>query len=133
MSNRDVVDKFYKATQSGDAAAILAALHPRFEGWVAPGMPSVEVTQAHGPEAALAGIWGPVFRDFAIAPFAEEWFDGQYDTVIVTGHYRGTARATGKHVTAEFAHIWHIADGKLLALHQYTDTWYWREALSAAA
>jgi len=133
MGNRDVVEKFYKATQSGDAAAILAALHPRFEGWVAPGMPSVTVTQAHSPEAALAGIWQPVFRDYEIAPFAEEWFDAHPNTVIVTGHYRGTARATGKHVAAEFAHIWHIADDKLLTLHQYTDTWHWHEALSDAA
>ncbi|WP_433194713.1 nuclear transport factor 2 family protein [Nocardia sp. CA-107356] len=133
MSNRDVVEKFYRATQSGDAAAILAALHPRFEGWVAPGMPSVTVTRAHGPEAALMGIWGPVFRDFEIAPFAEEWVEGRYDSVVVTGHYRGSARTTGKQVTAEFAHIWHIADGKLRTLHQYTDTWQWHEALSDAA
>ncbi|WP_063043049.1 hypothetical protein [Nocardia pseudovaccinii] len=50
----------------------------------------------------------------------------------ITGHYRGTERATGKHVAAEFAHIWHNAE-KLFALHQYTDTQHWREALSDAA
>ncbi|CAM4139637.1 nuclear transport factor 2 family protein [Nocardia ninae] len=128
MSNREVVEKFYLATQSDDAAAILDALHPRFTARIAPGMPSVTDTAPEGPMAALNGVWGPVFGDFEIAPFAENWYEAQDDAVIVTGHYRGTARATGKAVDAEFAHVWHVSDGKISALHQYTDTWCWRTA-----
>ncbi|MFB8280058.1 hypothetical protein [Nocardia colli] len=43
-----------------------------------------------------------------IAPYAETRFDAQDGAVIVTGHYRGTARATGKPVQAEFAHVWRV-------------------------
>ncbi|MEV6560661.1 nuclear transport factor 2 family protein [Nocardia sp. NPDC051756] len=130
MSNRDVVEKFYLATQAGDGAAIVELLHPRFAARVAPGMPSVTETAPDSPAAALAAVWGPVFRDFEIAPYAEDWFDAQDGAVIVTGHYRGTARSTGKAVQAEFAHVWRVFDGKLSALHQYTDTWCWRDALA---
>ncbi|WP_069166758.1 nuclear transport factor 2 family protein [Nocardia altamirensis] len=129
MSNRDVVEKFYLATQSGDGAAVVDALHPDFEARIAPGMPSVTDTAPRSPAAALNEVWGPVSRDFDIAPFAEAWIDGEDGAVVVTGHYLGTARATGKQVRAEFAHIWRVSDGKLRELHQYTDTWCWRDAL----
>ncbi|WP_378741776.1 nuclear transport factor 2 family protein [Nocardia brasiliensis] len=129
MSNRDAVEKFYLATRSGDAAAILDALRPGFTARIAPGMPAVTDVAPESAEAALAGVWQPVFRDFEIAPFAETWYDAQDGAVIVTGHYRGTARSTGKPVSAEFAHVWRVSDGKLSALHQYTDTWCWRDAL----
>ncbi|MEV0247575.1 nuclear transport factor 2 family protein [Nocardia sp. NPDC050712] len=134
MSNREVVENFYRATQSGDGAALLETLHPEFEGHVAPGLPAVTGTVFHGPQAALAGIWGPVARAFEIAPYAEEWFEASGDVVIVTGHYRGAERSTERPVEAEFAHVWRIVEGKLAYLHQYTDTWHWRpEQVSAAA
>lgn len=85
----------------------------------------------HGREVALATVWGPVARDFDIAPYDEAWFDAAADAVLVTGRYRGTARVTGKPVFAEFAHLWRVADGKISGLHQYTDTWCWRTALAA--
>ncbi|NNH72452.1 SnoaL-like domain-containing protein [Nocardia uniformis] len=126
MSNRDVVEKFYRATQSGDGTALLMTLHPDFEGHVAPGLPAVTGTVFHGPQAALAGIWMPVAQAFDIAPHAEEWFESPGDVVIVTGRYRGTERSTNRPVEAEFAHIWRITEGKLAHLHQFTDTWCWR-------
>ncbi|MBF6130922.1 nuclear transport factor 2 family protein [Nocardia brasiliensis] len=131
MNNRDVVNQFYLATQANSGAAILAALHPQFAAEVAPGMPSVTDFAPRGPEVALATVWGPVGQDFDIAPYAEAWYDTEDGAVLVTGHYRGTARATGKPVRAEFAHLWRVADGKISALHQYTDTWCWRAALAA--
>ncbi|WP_174817077.1 hypothetical protein [Nocardia brasiliensis] len=75
----------------------------------------------HGREVALATVWGPVARDFDIAPYDEAWFDAAADAVLVTG----------KPVFAEFAHLWRVADGKISGLHQYTDTWCWRTALAA--
>ncbi|MEV6767342.1 nuclear transport factor 2 family protein [Nocardia sp. NPDC051030] len=133
MANREIVEQFYRATQAGDGEGILASLHPRFEARVAPGLPSVAGAKFHGPKAALTGCWGPVAQDYRIAPFAERWIDAPGDIVIVTGHYRGEARATGHPVEAEFAHIWRVSEGKIIHLHQFTDTWQWRTALVPAA
>ncbi|SEG82912.1 hypothetical protein SAMN04489712_115105 [Thermomonospora echinospora] len=53
-------------------------------------------------------------------------------TIVVTGHYRGTARATGRAYEAEFVHLWRVTDGRISWLHQYTDTVRWHQALAPA-
>jgi ketosteroid isomerase-like protein len=128
----DVVKRFYVATQGADAAGILAILHPSFEAWTAPGMPCGAGGHFVGPQEALTRIWGAVFRDYETAPYEETWEETAEGTVVVTGHYRGTARATGRKLEAEFVHLWRVTDGRISWLHQYTDTARWREALAEA-
>jgi uncharacterized protein len=47
---------------------------------------------------------------------------------VVEGRYRGTVKATGMPVDAQFAHVWHLRDGKVVRFQQYTDTGQWSEA-----
>jgi uncharacterized protein len=42
--------------------------------------------------------------------------------VTVTGTYRGTQRATGRTLEAEFCHLWTVADGLITGFRQFTDT-----------
>ena len=63
-------------------------------------------------------------------PYDETWQETTDGTIVVTGHYRGTARATGHAYEAEFTHLWRVTDGRISWLHQYTDTARWHEALS---
>ncbi|QKG23174.1 nuclear transport factor 2 family protein [Actinomadura verrucosospora] len=129
---RDVVAGFYGATQAADAAAILALLHPEFEAHTAPGLPCGAGGTFHGPHETLARVWGAVFIEYDTAPYAETWHETADGLVVVTGHYRGTARATGRAYEAEFVHLWRVTDGKISWLHQYTDTARWQDALAAA-
>ena len=46
---------------------------------------------------------------------------GEY--VIGTGRYRGTCKATGKELSAQFCHVIHVDDtGKLDGVQEYADT-----------
>ncbi|GII67215.1 ketosteroid isomerase [Sphaerisporangium krabiense] len=128
----DVVQGFYTAAQAADGAALARLLHPDFEARTAPGMPCGAGGAFHGPQEALIRVWGAVYGDFDTAPYAETWEQTTDGTVVVTGHYRGTARATGRGYEAEFVHLWRVADGKLSRLHQYTDTARWHQALAPA-
>ncbi|MGV9409417.1 nuclear transport factor 2 family protein [Nocardia sp. NPDC003693] len=123
------VEAFYTAVRSGDAGAILAVLHPDFEIHTAPGLPSGAGGTFHGPHEALTKVWGAVNRDFDTAPRPETWSETADGTIVVTGHYRGTVRATGRVHEAEFAHFWRVDSGRIRWLHQYTDTARWHEAL----
>lgn len=125
----EIVRRFYVAAQAADGAAILAVLHPRLEAHTAPGMPCGAGGTFHGPEKALAHVWGPVFREYNTAPYDETWEETTAGTVVVTGHYRGTARKTGHPYEAEFVHLWRVTDDKISWLHQYTDTASWHAAL----
>ncbi|MEV4890691.1 nuclear transport factor 2 family protein [Nonomuraea sp. NPDC055795] len=126
-----VVKGFYSAAQTADGGAILALLHPGFEARTAPGMPCGAGGHFSGPMEALTRVWGAVFAEYDTAPYDETWQETADGTVVVTGHYRGRARATGREYEAEFVHLWRVADGRISRLHQYTDTARWHEALAA--
>jgi ketosteroid isomerase-like protein len=128
---RDLVAGFYTAAQAADGGAILALLHPGFEAHTAPGLPFGAGGTFHGPRETLERVWGAVFTGYDTAPYAETWHETADGLIVVTGRYRGAARTTGRPYEAEFAHLWRVADGKIIWLHQYTDTARWRDALAA--
>jgi len=57
---------------------------------------------------------------------------GLGDTVLVEGRYRATARATGRPLDAQLAHIWDLRDGRAVRRQQYTDTLQHAEVMGAA-
>ncbi|MCW3016223.1 MAG: hypothetical protein JWO02_3315, partial [Solirubrobacterales bacterium] len=61
-----------------------------------------------------------------------EWLAVGEHRLVVTGTYRGMARATGGVVEASFAHLWEARAGRLVALTQVTDTASWAAALVPA-
>jgi len=42
--------------------------------------------------------------------------------VAAFGAYSGTYRATGKAMTASFAHLYRLKDGKIASMEQYVDS-----------
>ena len=80
----------------------------------------------------LSGIVRALFAEYDTAPYAETWHETDDGLVVVTGHYRGTARSTGRPYEAEFVHLWRVTGGQITWLHQYTDTARWHEALTPA-
>jgi ketosteroid isomerase-like protein len=126
---RGLYDSFAK----GDVPTVLGAFAPDLvwneaENFIyAAGNPYV------GPQAVLEGIlmrFATEWDGFSLAP---EEFIGAGDTVVVRGRYRGTFKATGAAVNAQFAHIWRLRDGKVASFQQYTDTAQWRAAVTRAA
>ncbi len=84
-----------------------------------------------GPQAVAEGVFRRIASDvenFAVLP--ERFVEGG-DTVVVEGRYRGTMKATGTAVDAQFAHVWQLRDGKVVRFQQYTDTKQWAEAASS--
>lgn len=62
---------------------------------------------------------------FSVSP---ERYTVDGDTVAVEGRYRGTWKATGTPVDAQFVHVWRLRDGKVIQFQQYTDTLQWARA-----
>jgi len=42
--------------------------------------------------------------------------------VVSLGGYSGRFKATGRSMTAPFAHVWKVRDGRLARFDMYTDT-----------
>jgi ketosteroid isomerase-like protein len=129
-ANLQAALRLYAAMQAQDAGALLDALTPGFRGVVADGMPGELGGTYDGAETMLRECWARVFALLDVRPVAAEYLPVSADRVIVLGHYEGTARSTGRTLSAAFAHILRIADGRVSELTQITDTARWRDALA---
>ena len=128
MSSCEIVTGLYEALAKGEVEAVLGTFDPQIEWREADNFLYADGNPYTGPQAVAEGILQRIGLDlerFAILP--SRFIDGG-DTVAVEGRYRGTLKVTGKPVDAQFAHVWHLRDGKVIRFQQYTDTMQWAEA-----
>jgi ketosteroid isomerase-like protein len=122
--------RLYEAFAAHDARALLAVLIPGFRGVVSEGMPDGLGGTYDGAEAMLRECWARVFALLDLRPVPAEYLPVADDRMVVLGRYEGTARATGRPLSAAFAHVLRFADGRVCELVQITDTARWRDALA---
>ena len=73
-------------------------------------------------DAVVGGLLAPLGRDWDGFSAQPEHFVSENDRVVAFGTYRGTAKATGRTLSAPFAHLWTVRDGKITGFVQHTDT-----------
>lgn len=110
----------YQAFAEKDMETIRSLFAPDIEWIQNPGFPD----GAHhvGVESVINNVFSRFkdsWEDWAAS--IDEWLDAG-ESIIALGEYRGTFRATGKQMTAAFAHVYRLKDGKILRFNQYTDT-----------
>lgn len=120
----DLARDLYTALRRGDADALDTLLAPDFVGLFAEGMPAGG-GRHEGPAAAREDGWWAIGRAFAVRPEPDEAVRCEDGRLLVRGRYRGKERATGHEVDAAFMHLWRAREGRLVELHQVTDTARW--------
>ena len=121
-ANVEIVKGIYQAFGTGDVPAVLAAMSPAIEWNEAENFPYADGNPYRGPDAVLGGVFariGAEWDGFAVAP---EQFHDAGDTVIMTGRYTGSYKATGRAMTPQVAHIWTLEGGKVVRFQQLVDT-----------
>jgi 2-(1,2-epoxy-1,2-dihydrophenyl)acetyl-CoA isomerase len=127
-------EALYRALAAGDHAAITALLSADFVGHAAEGLPLGMGGEHRGAEAMQRNLWWKIGKHFKVAAQPEELRVLADGGLLVTGHYRGMARRSGRALDAEFTHILRFDhDGRITSLRQLTDTAAWIEALGAEA
>ena len=120
--NVAAVKATYDAFAAGDVPAVLGAMSPEIVWHEAENFLYADRNPYLGPEAVLTGVFGRIATDWdGFAAVPKEMLDAG-DTVIVLGRYNGTYRATGRTLDAQLAHVWRVADGRIVGFQQYTDT-----------
>ena len=120
--NVELVQAIYAAFGAGDVPGVVGRMSPEIVWNEAENFPYADRNPYLGPEAILTGVYarlGTDWEGFAAVP--DEYLDAG-DTVVVLGRYGGTHKATGQALDAQLAHVWRLADGKVVAFQQYTDT-----------
>jgi uncharacterized protein len=127
----EIVRRVYEAFARGDVAGVLGRFDPAIEWKEAEGFLYADRNPYVGPEAVAEGVFQRLGSDvdqFRAVP--ESVIDGG-DTVVVEGRYKGTMRATGTAVDAQFAHVWRLRGDRIVRFQQYTDTRQWSRAAGA--
>jgi uncharacterized protein len=125
----DVVRAFYNALGRGDVPGVLAKLHEELEWTEAERFPYYSGTW-RSPQEVLDKLLVPLTRDWRGFSATAHDFVADGDRVVSLGVYSGTSKATGKSMTAPFAHVWTVHDGRITRFDMYTDTAKVLEALS---
>jgi 2-(1,2-epoxy-1,2-dihydrophenyl)acetyl-CoA isomerase len=125
---RPLVERLYAALAAGDEAALRELLADDFHQTLSAGMPLGLGGVRVGPDAAIRDGWWAIGAAFRVLAEPEQWLVAGADRLVVTGTYRGTARATRLPVEARFAHVWTAAGGRLTCLEQITDTVRWADS-----
>jgi ketosteroid isomerase-like protein len=118
----------YAAFGKGDVPAVLAAFDAGIEWNEAESFRYADRNPYRGPQAVAEGVFQRIASDIEGLAVVPESFIDAGDTVVVEGRYKGTMKATGTPVNAQFAHVWRFRAGKVFRFQQYTDTAQWKAA-----
>jgi ketosteroid isomerase-like protein len=121
-ANVQVIRSIYDAFARGDVPAAVAAMSPEIVWNEAENFPYADRNPYIGPDAVLAGVFARLAADWDGFAAIPETFHDAGDVVIVRGRYAGVCKATGKSISAPYAHVWTVAGGKAATFLQYTDT-----------
>jgi ketosteroid isomerase-like protein len=134
--HRQIVKRFYRLYAIKDIPSTMALFDPQGEMHPAENFIYATGKPYIGLEAIRNSIFTRVGADWDGFTATTEEILGAGEVVIARGRYRGTFKATGTAIDAEFVHVFRFKDGKIAIWQSYTDTAQFREAVggqSAAA
>ena len=116
-----VVQQFYKSVAAGDVERVMSLLAPDLEWTEAERFPYYGGIWRR-PQDVVDKLFIPLGKDWEGFLVTPHEFVDKGEQVISFGEYKGTYRATGREMTAPFAHRWEVRGGKITRFIQYTDT-----------
>lgn len=128
-TNLEIIRSTYEGASAENGKNLRAALAPDASWTEAEGFPYAGTYL--GPEAIISNVFKRL---------ATEWIDyhakvhtylADGDRVAAFGMYSGTYRQTGIAMTATFAHLYKLSQGKIVTMEQYVDSAMVQRALAA--
>ena len=115
-----VAEQFYASIAQGDVPAVLGLLDDAITWTEAAGFPYAGVYT--GPQAVLEGVFVRLNTEWDGFQAVPDQIVDDGETVVATGWYEGTYKATRKPMTARFAHVMQLRDGKIVRFEQIVDS-----------
>jgi ketosteroid isomerase-like protein len=118
--NLVIVQDLYKAFAEQDREQILALFDPDIEWIQNEGFPGGG--RFVGAEAVMNNVFGRLGREWeGWGAEVGRWLDAG-ESIVALGEYHGTNRVTGQAMTAAFAHVLWLREGRVIRFEQYADT-----------
>ncbi|MBS1182016.1 MAG: nuclear transport factor 2 family protein [Proteobacteria bacterium] len=119
-SNLDLIRRTYEGSSEENGKNLKAVLAPDVEWTEAEGFPYAGTYV--GVDALLAGVFHRLATEWTGYRADVHSYLADGDRVVAFGVYSGTYTATGKSMTAAFAHLYELKDGQIRRMTQYVDT-----------
>lgn len=119
-SNLEIIRATYEGSSEDNGRHLEAALAPDARWTEAAGFPYA-VTYV-GPEQIVAGVFQRLATEWTGYSAKVHSYLADGDRVAAFGVYSGTYRKTGKAMTATFAHLYRLENGKIVTMEQYVDS-----------
>ncbi|MGE8320618.1 MAG: nuclear transport factor 2 family protein [Comamonas sp.] len=129
-SNLDLIRATYEGSSEANGSNLLAVLAPDARWTEAAGFPYAGTYV--GPEQIVAGVFQRLATEWEGYQAQVHTYLADGDRVAAFGTYSGTYRATGKSMTAAFAHLYRLQAGKIVSMEQVVDSHLVQQALQAA-
>ncbi|HEV7473181.1 MAG TPA: nuclear transport factor 2 family protein [Pyrinomonadaceae bacterium] len=125
--NKSIVNQAYNNFKTGNIDGLLNLMADDVT-WTLPEMEGVPFA---GIRTGRAGV-GEFFATLAAVEdslrFESRELVAEGDKVIALGSYDWRVKTTAREFSGDFAHVWTIRDGKVVAFQEYTDTAAVRDA-----
>ncbi|KQM96566.1 nuclear transport factor 2 family protein [Sphingomonas sp. Leaf25] len=119
-SNKDIIRATYEGSSEENGANLKAALAPHATWTEAAGFPYAGTYV--GYDAIVAGVFHRLGTEWEGYKAEVHTYLEDGDRVAAFGVYSGTYRATGKAMTATFAHLYRLEGGRIVTMEQYVDS-----------
>lgn len=126
-TNLDIIRATYEGTSEENGKHLLAVLAPDATWTEAAGFPYAGTYV--GAEQIVAGVFQRLGNEWEGYSAKAHTYLADGDRVAAFGIYSGTYRKTGKAMTATFAHLYHLQNGKIIRMEQYVDSHLVQQAM----
>lgn len=124
------VRSFYEAFARRDAERFAGLLDPQIEWTSAENFLYADRSPYVGADAVRNLIFGRLFADWVGFSMSPGEILGGGEIVIASGRFKGTFKANGAPIDAQFVQVFQFNEGKIAKCQVYTDTAQFKEAIS---
>lgn len=119
-TNKDIIRATYEGSSAENGSHLKAALAPDARWTEAAGFPYAGTYV--GYDEIVAGVFQRLATEWEGYSANVHTYLEDGDHVAAFGVYSGTYRATGKAMTATFAHLYRLEGGKIVTMEQVVDS-----------
>lgn len=121
QDNSDVVRRVYESFRAGDIDAMLASMADDVE-WQLPEIAGVPFSGKRQGHASIREFFAGVAAMQDVDVMELNTIVAQAAIVVVLGRYAWQVKATGRNFSSDFAHAFHMVDGKVGRFQEFLDT-----------
>jgi len=129
--NKSVVNQAYSNFKSGDIQSLLG-LMANDVTWTLPEMDGVPFAGARTGRESVGEFFATIDSSQESLRFDPRQLIAEGDTVVALGTYQWKVKSNAREFGGDFAHVFTIRDGKIVAFNEYMDTAACRDAYQKA-